>query len=157
MTIYLAADHAGFLAKEKLKASLTEAGHAIVDCGAYTLDPEDDYPEYISACARQVAEAPGPGVIGIIFGASGQGEAMVANRVPGVRAAVYYGPAREMQTDASGNTLSLLASVRAHNDANVLSLGARFLSGEEIERAVAEFISTPFSEAPRHRRRIEEF
>jgi ribose 5-phosphate isomerase B len=88
----------------------------------------------------------------IVFGASGQGEAMAANRFVGVRAAVFYGAAGT-QTDASGERLGLLESTRAHNDANVLSIGARFVTEDEAREAVRVWIGTPFSEGDRHIRR----
>ena len=82
---------------------------------------------------------------------------MAANRVTGVRTAVYYGAPKTEQTDMSGNTLSMLQSVRAHNDANVLSLGARFLNEDEAKEAVRMFLATPFSGDDRHLRRIRKF
>ncbi len=155
MKVYLASDHAGFTAKESLKSFLTNAGHEVEDCGAYSLDESDDYPDLIRPCAEKVASDSGS--FGIIFGASGEGEAMVANRVSGIRAAVYYAPANKMQTDASGNERSLLQSARAHNDANILSLGARFLTESQIEEAVTEFLAEPFSGEAHHVRRIGKF
>jgi ribose 5-phosphate isomerase B len=97
------------------------------------------------------------GSFGIAIGASGQGEAMVANRIKGVRAAVFYGSGLRMQTDTQGKQLDILASTRAHNDANVLSLGARFLSQEEAKAAVIEWLQTPFSGGEAHKRRIAKF
>lgn len=94
-------------------------------------------------------------VRGIICAASGQGEAMCANRFKGVRATVYYGPASKSQTDASGKVFDLLTSTRQHNNANVLSLGARFLSEEEAKAAVQLWLETPFSNEERHVRRIK--
>jgi len=88
-----------------------------------------------------------------VFGASGQGEAIAANRVPGVRAVVYYAPAGE-QMDTAGKSLGMAASTREHNDANVLSLGARFLTEEEAKDAVKEWLQTSFSGEERHKRRI---
>lgn len=147
--VYLAADHAGFQLKEALKARL--AGHALEDCGAYELVEGDDYPDMVRACAEKVAADTGS--FGIVVGASGEGEAMAANRVPGVRAAVYYGEAGK-QTDADGNELTLLKSARAHNDANVLSLGARFLTEDQALAAAESFLSAAFSGDERHARRI---
>jgi ribose 5-phosphate isomerase B len=135
MTIYFATDHAGFALKEKLLAYVRdELQYEVVDCGAYTQDPEDDYPGFIKKASEAVSQNPG---------ASGQGEAMVANRSLHVRATVYYGGPAEIIT------LS-----RVHNDANVLSLGARFLSEEEAKDVVKLWLETPFSGEERHIRRI---
>ena len=155
MKIYLASDHAGFALKEGLKPYLVEQGHEIVDCGAKELNQDDDYPDYVTPCAERVAADSGS--VGIIFGASGQGEAMAANRVKGIRAGVFYGSAGTPQTDASGNQLGMIESLRSHNDANVLSLGARFISEDEAKEAVTAFLSTAFSPDPRHARRISKF
>lgn len=155
MKIYLASDHAGFTLKEALRAYLTQRGYMTEDCGAFEQDPDDDYPDFILPCARHVAGDPGS--FGIIIGASGQGEAMAANRIQGVRAAVYYGSASVSQIDAEGAALGLLESVRMHNDANILSLGARFIHEEEAKTAVALFLSTAFTGDERHVRRIHKF
>jgi ribose 5-phosphate isomerase B len=142
MTIHLATDHAGFEDKEVLKTYLTEKGYNVVDHGVYTLDPEDDYPDFIYPCAKAVSLEPQSK--GIIFGGSGQGEAMVANKVSGIRAVVYYGGNEEIIT------LS-----REHNDANILSLAGRFLSSLEVIRVSELWLTTPFSGDERHIRRIE--
>lgn len=141
MKIHLGSDHAGFELKEALKAHLAGAGHEVIDHGASTYDGEDDYPDFIYPTARAVAAEPGGR--GIILGGSGQGEAMTANRVPGVRAALYYGGSERIIT------LS-----REHNNANILSLGARFVSTEEALRVIDLWLATPF-EGGCHQRRIE--
>src|SRR5258708_926404 len=115
MKIYLASDHAGFTLKGKIAEMLHEMGHEVEDVGDQQPDPGDDYPDFIIPAARKVAADPSSR--GIIFGGSGEGEEMAANRVPGVRAAEYYGGPKE-----------ILILSRQHNDANILSLGARFLS-----------------------------
>jgi ribose 5-phosphate isomerase B len=153
MKIFIAFDHAGYELKEKLKPFLTSLGHEVEDCGAFSYDPDDDYPDFITPCAKKVAATPGSR--GIIGGASGQGEAMAANRVPGVRAALYYGEPDRRQTDMGGKELDMISSTREHNDANVLSIGSRFLSQEDIEAKIRLFLDTPFSGAPRHARRVE--
>jgi ribose 5-phosphate isomerase B len=146
MTIYFATDHAGFALKEVLLAYVRdELGYAVEDCGAYTYDAEDDYPAYIRVAGESVAKDPAY-ARAIILGGSGQGEAMVANRFPGVRATVYYGGNEEIIT------LS-----REHNDANVLSLGARFVSEDEAKRVVATWLALPFSNEERHTRRLKAF
>lgn len=141
--VYFGSDHAGFDLKNQLLSYVQgDLGYEVEDCGAYECDPDDDYPEFIACAAKNVAADPAHAVA-IILGGSGQGEAMIANRHKGVRAAVYYGGAHEM-----------VALSREHNDANVLSLGARFLSLEEAKVAVKVWLSTPFSGDVRHVRRI---
>lgn len=142
MTLYIASDHTGFTLKGMLIAHLNTAGNTVIDCGPETLDPEDDYPDFIAIAAKKVSEDP-ENSRAIIIGNSGQGEAMMANRYKGVRAAVYYGGPSE-----------IITASRDHNDANVLSLGAGFLSKKEAEEAVMLWLRTPFSNAERHIRRI---
>jgi ribose 5-phosphate isomerase B len=152
MKIFLGSDHAGYPLKESLKPFLEEIGYKVEDMGAYEFDKEDDYPDFITPVARAVVAEPGS--LGIILGGNGQGEAVVANRFKGVRAVVYYGSASKNQTDSDGNELDILTSTRAHDDANVLSLGARYLDENEAKSAVKLWLSTPFSEEERHKRRI---
>ena len=142
MTIYLAADHAGFPLKEKIKEYLRAAGYQVEDQGAFKLTPGDDYPDFVSIAARLVAADPEESRA-IVIGGSGQGEAMAANRERGVRATVYY-----------GGDERIIALSREHNNANVLSLGARFLNEEEAWRAVELWLKTPFGNNERHARRI---
>jgi len=151
MKVYLASDHAGFELKQELSAMLECAGYEIIDKGAFVRDPNDDYPDFIRPVAEEVSAD--QEARGIIIGASGQGEAMVANRISGVRAFVYYGEAGE-QTDADGNALDMVSSARAHNDANIISLGARFVSEDDAKKAVHTFLDTLFSGEERHTRRI---
>jgi ribose 5-phosphate isomerase B len=139
--IYIASDHAGVELKANLMEHLKKTGQEVEDCGAHKIDPHDDYPDFIYPCAVKVSQ--NPGSVGIVIGGSGQGEAIVANKVKGIRAAVYYGSHEEIVT------LS-----RQHNNANILSLAARFLTPEQAERAVDLFIETGF-EGGRHQRRIE--
>lgn len=152
MKIFVAGDHGSFELKGKLIPFLESLGHEVEDCGAHTLDTEDDYPDFVRPCAEKVAAT--PGAFGIVMGGSGEGEAMAANRIPGARAAVYYGPAPRPQTDSDGVALGIIASARMHNDANILSLGARFLTLEEAKEAIREFLETPFKGEGRHVRRI---
>jgi ribose 5-phosphate isomerase B len=140
--IYLGADHAGFELKEEIKKFLLSLGLGVEDKGAMELDLDDDYPDFVYPVAQAVAQDPGASR-GIVLGGSGQGEAMVANRVKGVRSAVYY-----------GWPLDIVKLSRQHNDANVLSLGAWFLTKEEAIEAVKLWLETPF-EGGRHERRIE--
>lgn len=153
MKIYVAADHAGFPLKEKLKPYLTGLGHEVVDCGAHELAEGDDYPDIVTECANRVVGDEDS--YGIVIGGSGQGEAMAANRISGIRAAVYYGSTGKKQTDADGNALDIIESERLHNDANILSLGARFLKEQDAKEATRRFLETPFSGDARHIRRIE--
>lgn len=141
MQIYIASDHAGFELKGKLVEFLKGQGKEIEDLGPSIYMEGDDYPDFILPLAQKVAQ--NKDSFGIVIGASGQGEAMAANRVKGVRAAVYYGMPQ-----------ALIKLSREHNDANVLSLGARFLSEEDAKTAVELFLTTPFSGEERHVRRI---
>jgi ribose 5-phosphate isomerase B len=143
MKIFLGCDHAGFEMKEKLKTYLTELGYQAEDIGAFSYDEQDDYPDFISPVAQAVARDP-ENNRGIALGGSGQGEAMVANRVKGVRAAVLY-----------YYNENIIRLSREHNNANVLSLGARFLDDEEAKRAIKLWLETPFPGDERHARRIK--
>lgn len=142
MKIHLATDHAGLELKNSLVEYVRSLGHEPVDHGAFVHDAEDDYPDFISLAAKAVSDDIESR--GIVIGGSGQGEAIVANRFSNVRAALYYG----------GNT-EIIKLSRDHNDSNVLSLGARFLSLEEAKEAVEMWLMTPFSGAERHARRIK--
>jgi ribose 5-phosphate isomerase B len=140
-TIQVATDHAGFLHKEAVKAWLTAAGYVVIDHGAFLLDPDDDYTDTISLAAAAVKAAPEL-ARAIIFGGSGQGEAMLANRYPGVRATAYSAP-----------QLDIIRLSREHNDANVLSIGARFVSVPEAIEAVELWLKTKAVVEERHVRR----
>lgn len=144
MKIFIGTDHAGFELKQKLAPFLQSLGHEAVDFGAHEYRKDDDYPDFIASVAKAVSDD--RTVRGIILGGSGQGEAMVANKFPHVRAAVYY-----------GGTLDTVRLSREHNDANILSLGARFLNEDEAKEAVKLWLSTPFPREERHKRRIEKF
>jgi ribose 5-phosphate isomerase B len=153
--VYIAADHAGYSLKEELIPYIGTLGYEVEDLGAHAFDETDDYPDFITPCAQKVVGDMGS--FGMILGASGQGEAIAANRIRGVRAAVFYGAPTATQQDAQGRVLDLITSVRAHNDANILSIGARFVSLEEAKEAVNSFLSTPFSGEDRHVRRISKY
>jgi ribose 5-phosphate isomerase B len=144
MKIYLATDHAGFPLKEEVKKYLEDKGEEVYDCGALTLEPGDDYPSYMVQAAENIQKdalhAPS---YAIIFGGSGQGEAIVANRFRHVRAIVY-----------AGGNLELVKLGREHNDANVLSIGARFVTLQEAVQAIELFFSTEFAHEERHADRI---
>lgn len=143
MTIYFATDHAGYeLKNELVRFVRDELGHAVEDCGAHTYDASDDYPLFISLAAVKVSADP-ENHRAVILGGSGQGEAMVANRYRGVRAAVYYGGEK-----------AIIELSREHNDANILALGARFIDAKTAKDAVGLWLGTPFSNEERHKRRV---
>ena len=141
MKIHLATDHAGLELKNIIKEHLKENGHDVTDHGAHEYDALDDYPDFIFRCAKSVAADPESR--GIILGGSGQGEAMTANRIKGVRAAVFYNGPEE-----------IVKLSREHNNANILSLGARFMNQAEIYDVIEMWLAEPF-EGGRHQRRIE--
>ena len=154
MKIFLATDHAGFAMKNELLDYLRdELQYEVEDCGAASYDETDDYPDYVKIAARAVAENPVEHRA-IVLGGSGQGEAITANRFKNVRAAVYYGEPAKEQVDVDGQSLDIVVSSRLHNDANVLSLGARFIDTETAKAVVKTWLNTTFSEDERHQRRL---
>lgn len=140
MKIYLSTDHAGFTLKEHIKAFLSQSGYDIEDCSAFSLNKDDDYPDFVYIAAQKVAQDPAS--FGVIFGKSGAGEAIVANKVHGIRAVVGF------------NHENVKLS-REHNNANILSLGSAFVSFEQAEQLIKLFLETPFSNQKRHKRRIQ--
>lgn len=142
MKIYFATDHAGLELKNTLVEYVKSLGHEAIDMGAMTFDAQDDYPDFISLAAAEVSKDPSSR--GIILGGSGQGEAIVANRFPHVRAALYYG----------GNP-EIIKLSREHNDANILSLGARFVEAQEAKEVLKTWLEIPFTNEERHARRIK--
>lgn len=166
MNIFIASDHAGFELKELLIESLSHVGHTVIDCGAYAEHDGDDYPPFIARAARAVSEAEAvrateedsPVFVAnqdrghhetraIVIGGSGTGEAIVANKYPHVRCAICYG---------GDSALEIVKLSREHNNANVLSLGARFLAHDQAIELVLEWLNTPFSGDERHVRRLHE-
>lgn len=144
--IFIAADHAGFYLKKQLIQYLELKGYGVEDVGAYEMNPDDDYPDFIIPCAQKVALRQAQGKleeVGIVIGGSGQGEAIAANKIKGIRAAVYYG---------GSNQIPKLA--KEHNDANILSLGARFMSDDDAKRAVTAWLDAKF-EGGRHAARLK--
>ncbi|HHU39001.1 MAG TPA: ribose-5-phosphate isomerase [Propionibacterium sp.] len=139
MRVHIATDHAAFDLKQYLVKELTALGYDVVDHGARTYDAQDDYPEFVLPAAEAVANEPGS--LGIVLGGSGNGEQIAANKVKGVRAGLAY------------NTV-MARLTREHNDANVLSLGGRMQSLPDALEMVKVFLETPFSEDPRHVRRL---
>jgi ribose 5-phosphate isomerase B len=142
MKIFLASDHAGFDHKETIKNFLTGLGYEVRDFGAYEYGEFDDYPDFIMPLAEELSKNP-EGAKAVIFGGSGEGEAMAANRFKGVRAAVYY-----------GGQSAIIKLSRTHNNANVLSLGARFVGVEEAKGVIKTWLETEFLPEERHERRI---
>jgi len=141
MRIHVASDHAGYELKEHLRAYFADAGHEVVDHGAFTYDPQDDYPSFCIAAAQAVVASDGD--LGIVIGGSGNGEQLAANRVSGIRAALIW----------SEETARL---ARQHNNAQIGSIGARMHSLEEATAIAAAFIAEPFSGDARHQRRIDQ-
>ena len=143
MKIHIATDHAGLEFKDKLKKHLEGQGVEVVDHGAYEYDADDDYPDFIIKAAEATANdlASGVQALGVVFGGSGNGEQIAANKVAGIRAALVW-----------NESTALLA--RQHNDANIISIGARQHSEEEALRLIDIFIAEPFSGEERHVRRI---
>ena len=141
MIIHLATDHAGLDLKNSIKTYLLNKGFEVKDHGAHEYDPQDDYPDFIFPCAKAVAKDIDSR--GIILGGSGQGEAMAANRIKGIRAAVFYNGPQE-----------IIKLSREHNNANILSLGARFMTEEDIRNVINIWLKEPFG-GDRHQRRID--
>lgn len=140
MKIYLGTDHAAYELKEFVKKGLIEGGYEVVDCGATTFDPNDDYPDFVKVAAQKVAEDGGS--IGVVFGKSGAGEAIVANKIKGIRAILAV------------NEENVRLS-REHNNANVISIGSILVPNEQALTLIRLFINTPFSHEERHQRRID--
>lgn len=157
MKIYLGSDHSGYQLKEKIKLWLEEWGYEFEDFGTNSQESAD-YPDFIFPVAKAVAR--NGNSRGIILGGSGQGEAMCANRVKGARAAVFYGPRKAVHAvDVTGrkstDPLEILNLSRKHNNANILSLGTRFLDEKTAKQAVKYWLEAEFSGDERHIRRIK--
>lgn len=140
MRVHIATDHAAFELKNYLVGRLEETGHEVVDHGAHEYDKVDDYPDFVIPAAEAVVAE---GTLGIVLGGSGNGEQIAANKVKGIRAALAYKP-------------ELAELAREHNNANIVALGGRMQTHEEAWEIVRTFIDTPFSEAERHQRRIDQ-
>ncbi len=167
MNIFIGSDHAGFELKKFLAEALTEIGHTVIDSGAYSINPDDDYPVYIAKVARAVSESEAVKIseddesentpislggnnhsaVGIVIGGSGQGEAIMANKFPHVRTALCYG---------GDDAEEIVKLSREHNNANILSLGARFMEPDQALELTIKWLGTPFSGDERHVRRIHE-
>ena len=143
MRIHIATDHAGLEFSEDLQNHLAAAGHDVIDHGPKTYEPLDDYPSFCINAAQAVVEDQAQGIeaLGVVFGGSGNGEQIAANKVRGARAALVW-------------NVSTAELARQHNDANVISIGARQHTVDEAKLFIDTFISTPFSGEERHARRI---
>ena len=141
MKIHLATDHAGFSHKEEVRLWLEAEGFSVTDHGATDYDCQDDFPDFISLAAAAVSKKPSENKA-VIFGGSGQGEAMVANRFKNVRATVYYGGNEE-----------IVSLSRQHNDANVLSIGARFVGLDETKKVIWDWLHADFLTDKKYQRR----
>ncbi|MEO6956263.1 MAG: ribose-5-phosphate isomerase [Antricoccus sp.] len=140
MRVHIGCDHAGFELKNYLLNQLGDAGYEMIDHGPQEYDPQDDYPMFCIVTAEAVAAEPGS--LGLVIGGSGNGEQIAANRVAGIRAALIY-------------SIETSTLARQHNDAQVAGLGARMHTLDEAANLAKTFLSTPFSEEPRHQRRID--
>ncbi len=139
MKTYIAADHGGYELKEKLISYLKEKGYVIEDMGNKEHDPQDDYPDFVFPLAEKVAKE--MGAIGIILGRSGNGEAIAANKVKNIRAAVCL-------------DVKMAKKAREHNDANILSLGADFVDIDTAKKIADAFLETFSSKEEKHKRRV---
>jgi len=133
MKIFIGTDHAGYVLKEKLVAYLKAEGHEVIDKGAFGYNETDDYPDFVIPVAQEISKDP-ENTRGIILGATGEGEAIAANKFHGVRA--------------------IIVRSREHNNSNIMSLGARFLTEEQMVSAVDLWLKTPYSFGERHVRRL---
>jgi ribose 5-phosphate isomerase B len=149
MKIFIGTDHAGYVLKEKLISSLEGAGYEVIDKGAYGYDEHDDYPDFVIPVAQEVSKD-ADNVKGIVIGATGQGEAIAANKFPHVRAIVYYGESQSVVDDEA----DIIVRSREHNNSNILSLGARYLTEEKMMKAVDLWLKTPYTGSERHVRRL---
>jgi len=140
MRVHIGGDHAAYDLLGELVTFLEAEGHEVTNHGPHTMDAEDDYPVFVLRAAEAVAADPES--LGVVLGGSGNGEQMAANKVKGIRAALCY-----------NEELATLA--REHNNAQVISIGARMSAVDEAKAMVAAFLATPFSGAPRHQRRID--
>lgn len=149
MKIFIGTDHAGYVLKEKLVSSLKLQGYEVIDKGAFEYNEGDDYPDFVIPVAKEVSKD-SDNVKGIILGATGEGEAVTANRFPHIRAVAYYGQPECVVDDEA----DIILRSRQHNNSNVLSLGARYLTEEEMMSAVNLWLNTPFTYDERHVRRL---
>ncbi|MEK6898401.1 MAG: RpiB/LacA/LacB family sugar-phosphate isomerase [Nanoarchaeota archaeon] len=144
-TIYLSGDHAGFELKNKIRYWLKKKGYETRDFGPYVYNKDDDYPDFVIPMARSLLKCKNKDSRGVIVAGSGEGEAIAVNKLKGIRASVYH-----------GKNLEIVKTTREHNDANVLCMGARFVSENEMKKAIELFLKTKF-QGGRHLRRINKY
>ncbi len=149
MKIFIGTDHAGYVLKDKLVSFLKAQGHEVVDKGAFGYNEEDDYPDFAIPVACEVSKNP-DNVRGIIIGATGEAEAIVANKFPHTRAVVYYGKSQSVVDDKA----DIIVRSRENNNSNILILGARYLNEDSMMEAVTLWLSTPFGGEEKHIRRL---
>ncbi|MCM3893649.1 MULTISPECIES: ribose-5-phosphate isomerase [Gordonia] len=140
MRVYVGGDHAGFELKAKISEHLKANGHEVIDSGAHVYDAQDDYPAFCIATAQKTVDDPGS--LGIVLGGSGNGEQIAANKVKGARCALAW-------------NVEIAQLARQHNNAQLIGIGGRMHTTEEALAIVDAFVDTPFSEEPRHQRRID--
>jgi len=138
--LYISGDHAGYKLKEKLKPWLEKKGFEVVDFGPLKYNKKDDYPDFVIPMAKAIVKDK---TRGIVIAGSGEGEAIAVNKLKGIRAGIYH-----------GKNLSIVKVNREHNDANVLCMGARFVSFEEMKKAIDIFLKTKF-DGGRHAKRLK--
>lgn len=158
MKIALSTDHAGYERLKKLKEGLELAGYACHDFGPAQFNIDDDYPDFIRPACESILA--GGCEVGIIFGGSGQGEAMAANRLKGIRCTVWYGPSVPIEAInaegiVSSDPYEMLKLSKEHNNANMLSIAGRFVSDDETLRVAIKWLNESFKNEERHMRRIE--
>ncbi|HEY4515533.1 MAG TPA: RpiB/LacA/LacB family sugar-phosphate isomerase [Candidatus Paceibacterota bacterium] len=142
MKIIIGADHAGFALKEALKSWLVTGGHEVVDVGAFTMTPDDDYPDYVLPMAEAIlSDSTDPRAV--FCARSGEGEAIAANRHRGIRAIVY-----------NSHNLEVIKRTRTDNNANIMCIGSDFVTATQIEEALTLWLSIPFDTTSRHARRL---
>ena len=165
MKIIIGADHVGYEHKEAIKKYLIDLEYIVEDMGPFSYNEDDDYPDFVKKVADAVADnlnTESDLNMGIYLSGSGQGEAMCANRISGVRASVFYGQVLpidvvDIQGEHSNDSFEIIKLSREHNDANFLSIGTRFVSLDEAKFAIELFLKTEFSKEERHIRRIKKF
>ena len=157
--ILVASDHAGYELKNSIKKYIEELGYTCEDMGPHIYDKEDDYPDFVIPLAEKISQSKGKSK-GIKIGGSGQGEAIAANKVKGIRAAVFYGPIKatkeiDVKGTKSNDPYEILKLTKIHNNANILSIGERFIDEKIVKKAVKLWLETEFTHEERNIRRVK--